>query len=145
MSTRLPIAPPPDAPPEFLTAFPLVDEPSAEGVLTRLRYDYPLHLLLGMALVINLALLGYLALRFEVLPDPLPLHFDSAGLPDRIEAKNGIFGLPVIGMLIFVLNAGGGVLAYRWQRAAALLLATGALIAQVLMWFATISIVGGIY
>ncbi|MBI5303177.1 MAG: DUF1648 domain-containing protein [Chloroflexi bacterium] len=145
MSTRHPIAPPPDAPPESLTSFPLIDAPITEDALTRLQSDHTLHVLLISAFVVNLVLLAYLALRFEVLPDPLPLHFDASGLPDRIEAKGGIFGLPIIGMIIFVSNAGLGVIVHRWQRAAALLLAGGASIAQILMWFAAISIVGGIY
>lgn len=145
MSTRSPIAPPPEAPPEFLTSFPLIDEPTDIGTFIRLRDDRALQILLTIALLVNLGLLAYLALRFEVLPDPLPLHFDASGLPDRIEAKSGIFGLPIIGLIIFVLNAGLGVLVYRWQRAAALLLGAGALIAELLMWFAAISTVGGIY
>ncbi len=145
MSTRSPIAPPPDAPPEFLTSFPLIDEPTNESAFSRLLHDHALQTLLALALVVNLGLLAYLALRFEVLPDPLPLHFDASGLPDRIESKSGIFGLPIIGLIIFVLNAGLGVLMHRWQRAAALLLGAGALIAELLMWFAAISTVGGIY
>jgi uncharacterized membrane protein len=114
-----------------------------ETLVTFLLRDHVLQVLLGIAFVANLALFVYLALRFEALPDLLPLHFDVSGLPDRIEAKSSIFGLPIIGLTVFFLNAASGVLVHRQQRAAALLLAASALLVQILMWFATISIIGG--
>jgi uncharacterized membrane protein len=95
---------------------------------------------LALALLANLALFGYLVLRFDNLPDPLPMHFDSAGLPDRIESKNGIFALPIIGITIFVLNLGLGVLIHRRERAITILLTVGALFVQVLMWLAIINL-----
>jgi uncharacterized membrane protein len=109
-----------------------------------LLHDHVLQFLLAAALVVNLALFGYLAIRFEVLPDNLPLHFDVTGLPDRIEAKTSIFGLAIIGLIVFVVNAVLGALAHRRQRAAALLLAFSALLIQILLWFAAINIIGGL-
>ena len=109
-----------------------------------LLHDHVLQLLLAAALVVNLALFGYLAIRFEVLPDNLPLHFDVTGLPDRIEAKTSIFGLAIIGLIVFVANTVLGVLTHRRQRAAALLLAVSALLIQILMWFAATNIIGGL-
>lgn len=107
--------------------------------------DRALQVLHALALLANLALFGYLALRFEVLPDPLPLHFDAAGLPDRIEAKTGVFGLPIIGFTVFALNTALGILAHRHERAATMLLAASALLVQVLMWVALVNIAGGLY
>lgn len=147
MSTRLPIVPPPpDAPPELLDEIANADErPDVPNTFAELQSDYVLFLIIGLAFLVDVALLIYLFARFEFLPDPIPLHFDASGFPDRIEAKNGIFGLPVIGAIVFGLNTTLGIFTYRWQRAAALLLAAGALIVQILMWFAVVSIVGGIY
>ncbi len=115
-----------------------------ESVFTLLLRDHVLQILLALALVVNLALFAYLALRFELLPDNLPLHFDVSGLPDRIDAKSGIFGLPIIGLVVFVLNTVFGTIVHRRQRAATLLLAVSALVVQVLMWVATINIIGGL-
>jgi uncharacterized membrane protein len=115
-----------------------------ESAFDLLLHDHVLQILLAAALVVNLTLFGYLAIRFEVLPDNLPLHFDVTGLPDRIEAKTGIFGLAIIGLIVFVVNVVLGVLAHRRQPAAALLLAFSALLIQILMWFAAINIIGGI-
>jgi uncharacterized membrane protein len=121
-------------------------QPTAEeNALVLLWRDRALQVLHALALLANLALFGYLALRFEVLPDPLPLHFDAAGLPDRIEAKTGVFGLPIIGFTVFALNTALGILAHRHERAATMLLAASALLVQVLMWVALVNIAGGLY
>lgn len=131
-------------PPETLR--PVIPElPSQrERASDRLLHDRVMQVLLGLALLVDLALFGYLAIRFDVLPDNLPLHFDVTGLPDRIEAKTSIFGLPIIGLIVFVINVGLGVITHRRQRAAALLLAVSALLIQILMWFAAINIIGGL-
>ncbi len=111
----------------------------------RLRNDYIVLGLFVAALFVNIALFGFLVVRFNSLPDPLALHFDAAGLPDRIEAKNGIVALPVIGLIVMVLNTVLGSLAYQRERAATILLVIGALFVQVLMWLATINIAGGLF
>ncbi len=115
----------------------------ADGILTLLARDRTLLILVALALVVNLALFAYLAIRFDALPDLLPLHFDVLGQPDRIEAKTSIFGLPIIGLIVFFLNSAFGALAHRPQRAAALLLTASGLLVQILMWIATLSIIGG--
>jgi len=98
--------------------------------------------LLALAFLANLALFGYLALRFASLAESLPLHFDSSGYADRIDPKSGIFALPIIGITVFFLNAGLSVLVHRRERAATILLSIGALCVQVLMWIAVINIAG---
>ncbi len=115
-----------------------------ESVFTLLLRDHALQILVALALVANLVLFGYLAIRFEALPDNLPLHFDVSGLPDRIDVKSGIFGLPIIGLVVFVLNTVLGAFVHQHQRAATLLLATSALVVQVMMWVAAINIIGGL-
>ena len=142
MSTPPPFPPPP---PEVLESREeSVAPPELKSRVTLLLHDHALQLLFVLALVINGALVGYLVLRFDALPDPLPLHFDAAGFADRIEAKNGIFGLPLIGFSVLILNSALGILTHRRERAATILLATSALLAQILLWFAVSSIIGGL-
>jgi hypothetical protein len=152
---------PPELPPELaeLGDTTEYEEPVAEradaaeyeetvgepGVLARLRHDYALQALLILTLLVNFALIGFLILRYESLPDPLPLHFDASGLPDRIDAKSGILALPVIGLVVYGLNAVLGVFAYRRERAATVLLVIAAMVVQLLMWLATINVAGGLY
>ncbi len=136
---------PPESISEQAETPPPPSGPGETGAFGRLRKDYVVLGLFAAALLVNIALFGFLALRFNSLPDPLPLHFDAAGLPDRIEAKNGIVALPVIGLIVVVLNAALGTLAYRRERAATVLLVIGALFVQVLMWLATINAAGGLF
>lgn len=137
---------PPPFPPETTDALPAEFEAPAATLVMRRRTllwrDRAFQLLLISTLVVNLALFGYLALRFATLPDLLPLHFDSLGLPDRIDTKSGAFALPIIGIVVFALNAGLGILMHRRERAAAILLTVGTLFVQMLMWLAVINIAG---
>src|SRR5574337_845610 len=97
--------PPETLPPPEVLARPRVIAPEIEpGVTARLQRDRALQLLLVLTLLVNLALLAFLALRFDALPDPLPLHFDAMGQPDRIDVKSGIFALPLIGLIVLMLN-----------------------------------------
>ncbi len=129
-----------EQPPESLAAEPMLDGPSPVQLLLQ---DHALQILLALTLAMNLVLLIFLVVRYDALPDPLPLHFDATGLPDRIEPKSGILILPVISLIVMVSNALLGVLVHQKERAATLLLAAGALFVQVLMWLAVINIAGG--
>jgi uncharacterized membrane protein len=108
-----------------------------------LLQDHALQILLALTLAINIGLLLFLLVRYDTLPDPLPTHFDATGLPDVLKGKTDIMILPGIGFVVFVSNALLGVLVRQKERAAALLLAAGALFVQVLMWLAVINIAGG--
>lgn len=109
-----------------------------------MRCDYALQALLILTFLVNVGLIGFLILRYDALPDPLPLHFDASGLPDRIDAKTSIIALPAIGFVVFGLNTVLGILSYRRERAATMLLVVGALFVQILMWLATINAAGGL-
>lgn len=108
-----------------------------------LQRDYAVLALMALTVLANLALLAFLLVQFDTLPDPLPLHFDATGLPDRIESKTGILALPAIGLLVFGLNVALGLVVYRRERAASVLLAGGALFVQILMWLATMNVASG--
>ena len=96
--------------------------------------------LLVSALVLLVALFGYIALRYPSLADLQPLHFDSAGQPDRWGTRAQVFTLPFIGLLALIANGGLGFLLYERQRPAAYLLWSGAIGVQMLVWGATIGI-----
>lgn len=89
-----------------------------------------------------LALTGLLCFRFPALPRMVPLHFDAVGNPDRLEARNQIFTLPLIGLLALLLNGVLGGLTYRRERMASYILWGGSILIQVLMWTAAIGILG---
>jgi hypothetical protein len=97
--------------------------------------------LIGVALVVNLGLFGYLCLRFPGLDFQLPLHFNSLGQPDRIGTKMELFALPIIGLIILGTNMALGLVLYRRERAGSYLLWGAAAAVQALFWLATFSIV----
>jgi hypothetical protein len=87
--------------------------------------------LMAAGLLGVLIMFAALAFRYPGLSSDLPMHFDVAGLPDRIAPKSELFMLPVIGLVVWVLNTGMGVWLYRHvQRGGAYLLWFGALAVQ---------------
>jgi hypothetical protein len=102
--------------------------------------DQTAWVLLGAAVVINLALFGYLCARFPGLDFQLPLHFNRLGQADRIGVKMELFALPIIGAIILVTNLALGLSLYRRERAGSYLLWGSAAAAQTLFWLATFSI-----
>ncbi|MCX7838544.1 MAG: hypothetical protein N2559_03690 [Anaerolineae bacterium] len=140
MSATSPIPPPP---PETLVtrAESVVSHSPSRWVL--LARDHTVQVIAALAVLGNVALFIYLGLRFDALPDLITLHFDSSGLPDRIEAKSSIWGVPTIGSIVLVINTVVGIVLHSRERAATILLLTGALLAQILLWLAVHSIVGG--
>ncbi len=89
--------------------------------------------LIGAGLVGVLILFGSLSVRFPNLSSDLPLHFDVAGLPDRIAPKMGLFALPTIGLLAWGANLIAGIWTYRRvQAGSAYLLWGGALVVEVI-------------
>lgn len=87
--------------------------------------------LIGVGLLGVLLMFGVLCFRFPALSSYLPLHFDVGGMPDRIDAKSGLFVLPLIGLIAWGFNMVAGVWLYRQvQQGAAYLLWGGAVVVQ---------------
>lgn len=140
MSATLPVPPPP---PEVLAPRQETRVPSAPARVALLARDHLWQVFFALAVLGNVTLFAYLWLRFDTLPDLIPLHFDSSGLADRIEAKSAIWGIPVIGSIVLMINTVAGLVLHSRERAATILLLVGALLVQVLLWLAVNSILGG--
>lgn len=97
--------------------------------------------IVGVTLLLNLALFGYLCIRFPSLPASLPLHFDASGQPDRLGAPASLFVLPLIGFGALLVNGVWGGFLYPRQRPGAYLLWAGALFIQFLVGFALVNLV----
>lgn len=96
--------------------------------------------LLGAAAVIYLALIGYLSLIYADLPAMLPIHFNALGQADRIAEKSALVTLPAAGGIVLGLNLFLGGLIYRWDRVATYLLWGSAIVMQVFLWIAALTI-----
>ncbi len=98
--------------------------------------------LLAAGFLALMVLIGLLCLKFPALPRLVPLHFDAAGNPDRLGPRGQIFVIPLIGLLALLLNGALGGLVYRHERVASYLLWGGAVLIHVLVWTATVGILG---
>ena len=96
--------------------------------------------LLVASFLIVLVLTGLLCYQFPALPRMVPLHFDTLGNPDRLEAQGQIFIIPLIGLLALLLNGVLGGLAYRYERMISYMLWGGSILIQVLLWTAALGI-----
>jgi uncharacterized membrane protein len=104
--------------------------------------DRLVHVLLALGLLLNLALFAYIGWRYRALPEPLPLHFDILGQPDRLGMRSEIFKLPAIGLLLWVLNSLFGLAIQRWEKMGTYLLLGVATVVQLLFWLAALNIMG---
>lgn len=103
--------------------------------------DHAAHSVWLAALVLNLALFGYLMWAYPGLPPVMPFHFDSLGQVDRLAPALTIFAIPAIGALGLLLNGVLGVLIHSGQKLATLLLWGGTVLIQLYLWLATLQVV----
>lgn len=96
--------------------------------------------LLGAAMLIYLSLFGYLSLIYADLPAALPIHFNALGQADRIADKSALLTLPTAGAIVLALNTLLGTLIYRREQVAVYLLWGSAIIMQLFLWVALLSL-----
>ncbi len=95
-------------------------------------------LLAGWALVV--AMLWFIVLRYDAVPQTLPLHFNATGQPDRIGTPREIFVLPLITALVAVVNIALAWSVVRFDRFAARLLLSGTCLVQAVAWVALLEL-----
>jgi hypothetical protein len=86
-----------------------------------------------------LALLGYLLALYPQLPPVIALHFNAGLAPDRFGPPSGLFILPTLAGLAWIVNTLGGLWLHRRpdDRAGAYLLFAATLFIHALAWVAT--------
>lgn len=95
-------------------------------------------ILLGGALVATM--LWFILIRFDAVPQTLPLHYNLNGHPDRIGTPREIFYFPLIAALITIANLALAWSVIRFDRFAARLLLGGTCLAQLVAWVALLKI-----
>jgi hypothetical protein len=95
--------------------------------------------LLG-SVIVCAALFAVLSFRYPNLPDRLPMHYDATGQVDRIAPRDEVMILPVIGLIVWTVNAALGAIYYRRERMLAYVAWSGSLVVQVLFLRALIHI-----
>jgi len=96
---------------------------------------FPLLLLASLALLA--VSVGYVSLKWEGLPETIPLHFAADGTPDQLGAREEVFRVPGIGAAIMIANLGLGLALYARERAAAQMLWAASVVVQLLVLVAT--------
>lgn len=98
--------------------------------------------LLGIGMAGVLLLFAVLTISFPDLPDVLAVRYNSQGLPVEIREKTVLFRLVFIGLLAWAINAVGGAwLASQKYQTAAHMLWWGAIVVQVFLLLALISLI----
>lgn len=95
-------------------------------------------LLLGGALIA--AMLWFIVLRYDAVPQTLPLHYSTTGQPDRIGTPREVFTLPLITALVAVANIALAWNVIRFDRFAARLLLGGTCLVQAVAWVALLKL-----
>jgi uncharacterized membrane protein len=95
---------------------------------------------LAAVLAVNIILFLFLWLRFDDLPQLLPMHFDALGQADRIAPRSEIFVLPIIGLIVASTNLALGLYARQRSLFAAYMLWGGALLVELLLFIAAYNI-----
>jgi len=103
--------------------------------------DRYVRVLSALAFGLNALLFAYICARYPTIPPLVPFHFDALGYPDRIGLRSEMFRLPLFGLLVLLLNAGLGLLAYPRERLATYLLLGAAAFMQVLLAGAIFSLI----
>lgn len=100
--------------------------------------------LLVLGGVLNLCLYIFVGARYGGLPHSVPLHFDLAGLPDRVAPPSQLFVMAGLGSVAWMLDGALGAILYRRIGAAmaAYLLWGAAAVVQVLVWIGLAELMG---
>ncbi len=104
--------------------------------------DRPMAILVALCGLSVVALVGYITLIYPQLPAQLALHFDAQGQPNRFGPPAGLFLLPIIAGLVWLVNTLGGLWLHHRQteRIGAYLLFGATALIQGLLWAATIGL-----
>ncbi len=96
--------------------------------------------LVALSLGLLVGLVGFLIVRSVHLPETLVLHWNAAGLPDRIGTRRDLWLLPIVATIVTIANLALAFLAEPLERFAARLLLAGTLIVLILTWIALLTI-----
>ncbi len=92
--------------------------------------------------MIVLCVLAAIGLRYDALPDQVPLHFDATGQTSQIAPKSDLLRLPLLGLIVLCVNWGLGVIVHPRERTLARLLWLGGAIVQLVLLLGVLRLIG---
>jgi Bacterial PH domain/Protein of unknown function (DUF1648) len=103
--------------------------------------DRAAHALLVAAIALNLGLFGLSMARYPSAPAQVPLHFDAAGIPDRVGPRTQLFTPAFVALALLIISIALGVTLYaRKERLLAYLLWGGSAAVQAMFAVAAMTI-----
>lgn len=94
----------------------------------------------GVGLLLLLAMLGAIDVRYAALPEVLPLHTDPTGSPALI-AKTDLLHIPLIGLVCLAVDAVAGAFIHPRERVLARLLWLGGAVVQLIVLLGVLRLV----
>ncbi len=98
--------------------------------------------LIALALVLLVGTIGFLLIRSPALPATLALHWNAAGLPDRIGTRRDLWIFPLVAAIVTIANIAVAYLVEPLDRVAARLLLGGTVVVLILGWVALLLVTG---
>lgn len=114
---------------------------TAARVPARLIEDSVAIGILAATVALTLGLIAYILTRYSALPATIPLHWNAAGVPDRVEPRRAIWTIPLIGVLVALANLGLAWSVARFDRFAARFLLAATCLVDLVAWVAVISLI----
>jgi hypothetical protein len=87
----------------------------------------------GVGVLALLVLLGTIDLRYDALPEQVPLHFDASGIPSQIAPKSDLMRIPLLGFVSLLIDWVLGIVVHQRERLLARLLWVGGAIVQLVV------------
>jgi hypothetical protein len=116
-----------------------VNEPNAAPWTAIADIWLPICVALGT--LVLLIILGTIELRYDLLPDRVPLHFDVGGEPSQIAPKSDLLRLPLLGLLVLAANWALGIAVHPRERVLARLFWLVAVVVEVVLLIGVVRIV----
>ena len=103
--------------------------------------DVWLPVCMAVGVLVLLIILATIELRYDMLPDRVPLHFDVGGEPSQIAPKSDLLRLPLLGLVVLVVNWAVGIVVHPRERVLARLLWLVAVVVQVVLLIGVVRMV----
>jgi hypothetical protein len=103
--------------------------------------DVWLPICVAVGTLVLLIILATIDLRYDMLPDRVPLHFDVGGEPTQIAPKSDLLRLPLLGLMVLVVNWALGIAVHPRERVLARLAWLVAVVCQVVLLIGVVRIV----
>jgi hypothetical protein len=103
--------------------------------------DVWLPICVALGTLVLLIILGSIELRYDLLPDRVPLHFDVGGEPSQIAPKSDLLRLPLLGLFVLAANWALGIVVHPRERVLARLMWLVAVVVQLVLLIGVVRIV----